>query len=170
MTFGFFLSEAAAGVALAGAALSGSAEGATGRVHRMELTLDLDEDGALDKVGLVTDSVAERAFLRIGYATGNFEEPLILQFRKGDRLSLELLTQPKADPHCKEWPNIERCAIPMSHTAVPSFAVHHSRQGTVLVGYDDPSWYEAQGKNPDGSLAEPDRNQGQIVMFLPFDE
>lgn len=171
MIWGFLLSEVMASLALASAGLSGGAQGSTtGRIQTMELTLDLDRDGAADQVTLLAHSVAERAWLTIRYATGKSETPLILQFRKGDNLSLELLARSDADPHCKDWPNVERCAIYASHTPVPSFAVHSSRQGTVLVGYDDPTWYEARPKNPDGSWAEADHSRGQAVLFLPFDE
>lgn len=171
MTWGFLLSEVMASLALASAGLSGTAQGSTtGRFQYFELTLDLDQDGDPDQVTLRADSLAERAYLTIKYTTGKSETPLILQFRKGDEISLELLARSKADPHCKDWPNVERCAIFVSHTPVPSFAVHSSRQGTVLVGYDDPSWYEAQPINPDGSRAKADHSRGQTVLFLPFDE
>lgn len=140
-----------------------------------ELYLDVDKDGATDRVSIVRLDRAERARVVVSFANGRSISPLTLQLLPGDRISVALHAG-EGDPYCGEmpneadWPKEPVCGRFATHSPVPFFSVRHSRLGTVLFGYDDPCIYEARPIGPDGEPGECDASRADLVMFLPFEQ
>lgn len=162
-----------AALALALAVLSAPGVAAETSSPVRQLQVDLDGDGKVDRVSVFAFQRFQRAELRVSYADGRSETPLILQYLEGDEIWLDERKGP-GDPLCREpsdapnWPSQTGCSIYGSHSAFPTFAMHHSRYGVVLFGYHDPARHEARPiRTEEQETAKPARTGG-LIMFLPF--
>lgn len=138
-----------------------------------QLQVDLDGDGKVDTISLFANQRYQRAQLRVSYADGRSETPLILQYLEGDEIWLDP-REASGDPLCSElsgtahWSKQTQCSLIISHQTYPSFALHHSRYGVVLFGYHDPALYEARPIGAEEQDTAKPAQTGGLIMFLPF--